>query len=75
MASSSMDSLIDCMESIRRAYVDGLVDETSAHGIFLRKVCLGFDQLSFETTAILWSDLQEEMRMAIVFRLLLRTLF
>ena len=64
MAASSMDSLMDCMESLRRAFVEGIVDETSAHGIFLRKVCLGFDQLSFETSAILWSDLQFEMRAA-----------
>ena len=65
MAAASMDSLMDCMEALRRAFVDGLVDETSAHGIFLRKTCLGFDQLSFETSAILWSDLQEELRAAV----------
>ena len=64
MAASSVDSLMELMESLRRAITEGVVDGTSAHGIYLRKVCLGFDQLSFETTAILWSDLQQEINSA-----------
>ena len=60
-AASSVDSLLDLMESLRSAIGEGIVDGTSAHGVFLRKVCLGFDQLSFETTSLLWSDLQGEI--------------
>ena len=62
MAAASVDSLMDLMDSLRRAITEGIVDGASAHGVFLRKVCLGFDQLSFETTALLWSDLCEEMK-------------
>lgn len=65
LAASSLDSLVDLMDSLRAAITEGLVDGTSACGMFLRKVCLGFDQLSFETTALLWSDLQEEMKLAV----------
>jgi Anaphase-promoting complex subunit 5 len=64
MATSSVDGLVDLMESLRHAVVTGIVDSNSAHGVFLRKICLGFDLLSFETMALLWSDMQREIKIA-----------
>jgi tetratricopeptide (TPR) repeat protein len=64
MAASSVDGLVDLMESMRHAVVTRIVDSNSEHGVFLRKVCLGFDLLSFETMALLWSDMQREIKIA-----------
>ena len=60
-ASESVDSFFDLMESLRGSIGEGLVDATSAHGVYLRQVCLGFEQLSFEAATILWQALQEEL--------------
>lgn len=54
-ASSSIDGLVDLMLSIQAVEVDG------ALGIFVRKVCLGFDQLSFESMSSLWESLQTQV--------------
>lgn len=62
MAVESIDSLIDLMDSLRVAISEGLVDSSSSHGIFLRGVCLGFEDLSFETVAQLWGNLNDCIR-------------
>jgi tetratricopeptide (TPR) repeat protein len=54
-ASSSIDGLVDLMMSIQAVETDGEL------GTFVRKVCLGFDQLSFETMAHLWEALQSQI--------------
>lgn len=60
MAIESVDSLIDLMDSLRVALVDGLVE--GVNSIFLRKVCLGFEELSFESVAQLWANLDYHFR-------------
>ena len=62
MAAESIDSLIDLMDSLRVAITEGLVDAVSSHGVFLRMVCLGFEQLSFESGALLWQDLRFKLQ-------------
>ncbi|CAJ1959626.1 unnamed protein product [Cylindrotheca closterium] len=62
MAVESIDSLIDLMDSLRAAISEGLVDPSSSHGIFLRGVCLGFEDLSFESIAQLWENLSDCLR-------------
>ncbi|KAI2506648.1 Anaphase-promoting complex subunit 5 [Fragilaria crotonensis] len=54
-ASSSIDGLVDLMMSIQAVETDGEL------GTFVRKVCLGFDQLSFECMAHLWEALQSQV--------------
>jgi hypothetical protein len=61
MAADSVDSLVDLMESLRVAVADGVVDAVSAHGVFLRQICLGFDELSFESVALFWQDLKRQL--------------
>ncbi len=56
MASESVDSLVDLMDSLRAAVIEGLVDAVSVHGVYLRQVCLGFEQLSFESVTFLWQE-------------------
>ena len=58
MAAESVDSLVDLMESLRAAIADGVVDPTSAHGVYLRSCILGFDELSFESVTLFWQDLK-----------------
>ena len=54
-ASSSIDGLVDLMLSIQ------VVDTDGELGIFVRKTCLGFDQLSFENMTRLWESLQQQV--------------
>jgi hypothetical protein len=61
MASDSVDSLVDLMESLRVAISEGLVDAVGAHGVFLRQMCLGFEELSFESVTLLWQELKERL--------------
>lgn len=58
MAAESIDALIDLMDSLRVAITEGLVDSVSSHGVFLRMVCLGFEELYFESAALLWEALK-----------------
>jgi tetratricopeptide (TPR) repeat protein len=61
MASESVDSLMDLFESLKGAILEGLVDATSLHGLYLRQYCLGFDELSFESVILLWQALKERV--------------
>jgi tetratricopeptide (TPR) repeat protein len=61
-ASENMSALDDLMESLRLSISEGLVDEVSAHGVYLRQVSLGWEELSFESMAILWQALKQEMQ-------------
>lgn len=61
LASESVDSLLDLMDSLRAAIAEGLVDVVSAHGVFLRQICVGFEELSFESVTFLWQDLIEQL--------------
>lgn len=61
MACESVDSLVDLMESLRVAISEGLVDAVSAHGVFLRQICLGFEELSFESVTLLWQHLKDQL--------------
>ena len=61
IAATSINALTDLMNSINRAVREGLVDSNSIQGIFIRSVCLGFDELSFESTCLLWKNFQHEM--------------
>ena len=54
-AASSIDGLMDLMHSIQSVETDGEL------GIFVRKVCLGFEQLTFDCTARLWEELKHQI--------------
>jgi tetratricopeptide (TPR) repeat protein len=60
LASSSIDALTDLIANVHRCISDGFVDTSSTNGIYMRSVCLGFDELSFESTARLWKDFRNE---------------
>jgi tetratricopeptide (TPR) repeat protein len=61
LASESVDALMDLFESLKGAIQEGLVDATSLHGLYLRRFCLGFDELSFESAILLWQALKERV--------------
>lgn len=61
LVSSSIDTLTDIISNLRRCIADGIVDSASTNGIYIRSVCLGFDNLSFESTAKLWKDFYNEI--------------
>jgi tetratricopeptide (TPR) repeat protein len=61
MASESVDSLVDLLDSLSAAVVEGLVDAVSVHGVYLRQVCLGFEQLSFESVTFLWQEFCDQL--------------
>lgn len=61
VAASSVDAFIDLMTTIQMTIVDGGIDEESTHGIFLRSLSLGWDQLSFERTVDLWMDFKKQI--------------
>ncbi|KAG7362789.1 anaphase-promoting complex subunit 5-domain containing protein [Nitzschia inconspicua] len=61
MAAESVDALVDLFDSLSLALQQGLVDPTSVHGMYLRKVRLGFDELSFEAVTMLWRALKERV--------------
>lgn len=61
VAASSIDSLQDLIMSLQRDVQEGSVDAVSAAGVYIRQVCLGYDQLSFESVSLLWKDLKKEM--------------
>src|SRR3569623_758547 len=60
VAAISIDSLEDLMLTCRRALIDHL-DPQSRCGRYLSAVCLGYDQLSFESVAMLWKDFRNEV--------------
>jgi tetratricopeptide (TPR) repeat protein len=53
--STSIDGLVDLMISIEISIADG------AFGIYSRQVCLGFNQLSFESMTRLWEALRDQV--------------
>ena len=55
-SASSIDSLIDLLSDIRQIIRDGAIDKNSAQGVYIRKICLGFDQLPFEAITKLWTS-------------------
>lgn len=61
MAAQSVDALVDLFDSLSLALQQGLVDPTSVHGMYVRKVRLGFDELSFEAVTMLWRALKERL--------------
>jgi tetratricopeptide (TPR) repeat protein len=65
-ASESMSALDDLMESLRLSISEGLVDEVSAHGVYLRQVSLGWEELSFESMAMLWQALKQQVQQVVV---------
>lgn len=56
VAASSIDHLMDLMLELQRSLTNGMVDSESANGIYLRSICLGFADLSFESVSLLWKD-------------------
>ena len=64
VASASIDALMDLMDSLRAAISEGLVDAVSVHGVYLRQICLGFEELSFESVNLLWDAMKQELREA-----------
>ncbi len=51
---SSIDSLLDLFAAFRATVARGVIDGDSAHGVYVRKRCLGFDQLGFDAVGRFW---------------------
>lgn len=51
---SSIDSLLDLFGAFRATVAKGVIDGDSAHGVYVRKRCLGFDQLGFDAVGRFW---------------------
>mmetsp|Transcript_5945 Transcript_5945/g.11240 ORF Transcript_5945/g.11240 Transcript_5945/m.11240 type:complete len:911 (+) Transcript_5945:88-2820(+) len=54
---SSVDSLFDLYSALRSTVAKGCIDSDSAHGIYIRKHCLGFEQLQFDSVGRFWEAL------------------
>jgi len=67
VSSNSIDAMIDLVTACRRSVSSSSgvaaasVDPKSLYGTFLRGVCLGFDQLSFESVSLLWNEFRAEV--------------
>ena len=61
IAASSIDAMTDLLMTVQQALQEGSVDSESANGMFLRSVCLGFDELPFEATVDLWEAFRVEV--------------
>lgn len=62
MAAESVDALVDLMDSLSAAIMtEGLIDAVSVHGVYLRQVCLGFEELPFESITFLWEELCNQL--------------
>lgn len=61
IAGMTIDSLMDLITTLQRSVAEGSIDASSSNGIFIRSVCLGFDELSFEYTVQLWKELYKEL--------------
>lgn len=61
IASASIDSLTDLVGTLKRSVAEGTIDSSSSNGIFVRDVCLGFDELSFESTVKIWNAFTNEL--------------
>jgi hypothetical protein len=71
-AASSIDALMDLMATCRQSLQSSSqqppnVSSTSTNGMFLRSICLGFEELSFESTATLWSEFANQVAQAASF--------
>lgn len=62
IAVSSPDALEDLMTECRRS--SARIDASSAGGLLLRSVSLGFEELSFESAAVLWRDFHRQVEAA-----------
>ncbi|GKY99093.1 hypothetical protein MPSEU_000864800 [Mayamaea pseudoterrestris] len=64
-AASSVDALMDLMQSIQQAVTGQVlpldVSSTSFSGMYLRAVSLGFEELSFDSVGSLWSDFVKQI--------------
>ena len=64
LASMSVDSMIDLMSSLEHAvHQDAVVDADSLNGLYVRQVCLGFNELSFESVTLLWNHYHSELNL------------
>ena len=55
-ATSSIDSLVDLFAAFRWTVAQGVIDGDSSHGIYVRKRCLGFDELGFDAVGRFWES-------------------
>lgn len=63
VAASSIDTLMDLMTTCHGANIAS-ADSVSTNAVFLRSVCLGFDELLFESVSLLWEAFQKEVETA-----------
>jgi len=54
-AASSIDSMIDLFADLRDICKKSVIDRTSAQGIYIRRISLGFEELPFEAVGALWT--------------------
>ncbi len=52
----SIDALVDLFTALRSTVARGMIDGDSAHGVYVRKRCLGFDKLAFGSVCRLWES-------------------
>jgi len=60
-ATTSIQHRMDLKLDLQRSMTNGRVDAESANGIYLRSICLGFADLSFESVSLLWKDFHTQV--------------
>lgn len=63
IAAMTLDAFVDLSMTLQQSVRDGTIDAESINGIFLRSVCLGLDQLPFESMAAFWRVFRSEVMM------------
>jgi len=58
-SSASVDALEDLFVALEASVAKGRVDGNSVYGVYVRKQCLGFNLLPFESVVRLWAALKE----------------
>jgi hypothetical protein len=58
VATQTLDALDELMSTVAHSVHHGTVDPESTCGVYIRKCTLGYDDLSFEATTLLWKECQ-----------------
>lgn len=60
----SIDALVDLFAALRSTVARGMIDGDSAHGVYVRRRCLGFDELAFGSVGRFWESFCDYVHMA-----------
>ena len=58
-SSKSIDSLIDLFAALRATVANGVLEGEGVMGIYVRRQCLGFDELGFDSVGRFWEAVRD----------------